>query len=119
MNTFEALTKIATLLAKGKVKETHEYCGESPDSAPLLSECIQWIDELLFSLPDDIKTKYLFELNGIHNEIEDLKIGHYYERLERLGVPLISTIGDRLCYRISLLETAVMTGHSGFIEQNS
>lgn len=118
MNTFEALTKIAALLAKGKIKETLEYYGESPDSAPSLSECIQWIDELLSSLPDDIKTKYSFELNGIHNEIENLKTGHYYERLDRRGVPLISTIGDRLSYRISLLETAVMNGQPGFLKQN-
>lgn len=118
MNNFEALTKIATLLAESKVKETLEYYHEPADKAPPLSECVQWLEELLSSLPDDIKTKYSFELNGIHNEIADLKTGHYYERLEQCGVPMIFTIGDRICYRISLLETAVITGQPGFLEES-
>lgn len=41
MNTFEALTKIASLLAERKVKETLEYYHESADKAPLLSECVR------------------------------------------------------------------------------
>lgn len=44
MNNFEALTKIATLLAESKVKETLEYYHEPADKAPPLSECVQWLE---------------------------------------------------------------------------
>lgn len=72
--------KIATLLAKGKAKESLEYYNEPTESSPPLSECTHYLEQLLPSLPNDIKVKYSFELNSINNEIADLKEGHYYEK---------------------------------------
>ncbi len=116
MTTFEALMKIAALLAKGKVKESLEYYNEPTESAPPLSECVHYLEKLLSSLPEDIKVKYSFELNGIKNEIADLKGGKYYERLHSRGVPLISTIGGRLQYRLELLIDAIANDKPGFLE---
>lgn len=65
MTTFEALMKIAALLAKGNVKESLEYYNEPTESSPPLSECTHYFEQLLSSLPEDIKKKYCFELNGI------------------------------------------------------
>ncbi len=117
MNTFEALIKISTLLAEGKIKESLEYYHEPTDKAPPLSECTHWMEELLSSLPDAVKERYSFEINGINNELADLKNEHYYERLQRRGVPYISTIGDRLQNRITLLQNAVENGQPGFLER--
>lgn len=116
MTTFESLMKIATLLAKGNVKESLEYYNEPTESAPPLSECTHYLEELLSSLPEDIKEKYCFELNGIKNEIADLKEVHYYERLHSPGIPLITTIGDRIEYRLELLIDAIANDKPGFLE---
>ncbi|MGB4093661.1 MAG: hypothetical protein WBK46_17220 [Ruminococcus flavefaciens] len=122
MNTFEALMKIATLLAKGNVKESLEYYNEPADPehpAPPLSECTHYLEKLLSSLPEDIKEKYRFELNGINNEIADLKDGRYYERLHSPGIPLITTIGYRLQYRLELLVDAIVNDKPGFMESRN
>lgn len=119
MTTFEALMKIAALLAKGNVKESLEYYNEPAESAPPLSECTHYLEELLSSLPEDIKVKYFFELNGIKNEIADLKDGHYYERLHSPGIPLITTIGDHLQYRLELLIDAIANDKPGFMESGN
>ena len=119
MDIFEALTKISMLLAESKVKETLDYYHEPYEKAPPLDECVHWLEELVSSLPDEIQNHYRFEINGINNEIADLKNGHYYERLHNRGVPLISTIGDRLRHRISLLQIAVVNGEPGLMERNS
>lgn len=119
MDTFEALMKITSLLAEGRTQETLEYYGEKQDPehpVPPLSECVEWLEKLLSSLSEDIKTKYRFELNGINNEIVDLKDGHYYERLHSRGIPLISTIGDRLQYRLEMLQDAIVNDKPGFLE---
>jgi len=122
MNTFEALMKIASLLAKGKVKESLEYYNEAADPehpVPPLSECTHYFEQLLSSLPEDIKVKYRFELNGIKNEIAVLKDGRYYERLHSPGIPLITTIGDRLQYRLELLIDAIANDKPGFMESGN
>ena len=119
MTTFEVLMKIVSLLAEGRIKETLEYCGEPTESSPPLSECVHYLEKLLSSLPEDIKVKYFFELNGIKNEIADLKDGKYYERLHSRGVPLISTIGDRLQYRLELLIDAIANDKPGFMESGN
>lgn len=119
MITFEALMKIAALLAKGKVKESLEYYNEPTESSPPLSECTHYFEQLLSSLPEDIKEKYRFELNGIQNEIADLKEGHYYERLHSPGIPLITTIGDRIEYRLELLIDAIANDKPGFMESGN
>ncbi|MBQ8921750.1 MAG: hypothetical protein IJ060_06270 [Oscillospiraceae bacterium] len=119
MNTFEALMKIAALLAKGNVKESLEYYNEPTESSPPLSECTHYFEQLLSSLPEDIKVKYCFELNGINNEIADLKDGRYYERLHSPGIPLITTIGDRLQYRLELLIDAIANDKPGFMESGN
>ena len=53
MTTFEALMKIATLLAKGNVKESLEYYNEPTESAPPLSECTYYLEELLDAIAND------------------------------------------------------------------
>ena len=122
MNTFEALMKITSLLAKGRVKESLEYYNEPADPehpVPTLSECVHYLEELLSSLPEDIKEKCFFELNGINNGIADLKDGYYYERVHSPGIPLITTIGDRLQYRLELLMNAIANDKPGVMESGS
>ena len=117
MNTFEKLHRISTLLADSKVKETLEYYNEPSDNAPLLTECIQQMESLISSFPDDIQERYRFEITGLKNQISTLKKGRYYERLQRSGIPLISTVGERIKYSVALLQIAAETNQPGFLEQ--
>ena len=119
MTTFEKLHEVSVMLADGKVKETLEYYNEPSDEAPLLSECIQVLEKLLLSLPNDLQNRYSFELTCIKNQIAVLKKGRYYEKLQRSGIPLISTVGERINYSIALLEIAIETDQPGFKEQHA
>lgn len=99
------------------VKETRIYYGEDQDDVPSLSQYVRGIETILADIPQEIKDKYRFELQSILNELSDCKNEHYYEKLRQRGTPLISTIDERIKYKVELLHIKVSKDAPSAVEQ--